>query len=108
MADLVCCRAVNVPTAVIEALEIHACTHDRHPLLIHISTDQVCGYMLVRLLVSNAKAASWPACRCTLAHGPGGVKTLRLRLSTSTAAARSRLSSSYRCSLLSSQFVAAL
>ena len=24
-----------------EALELHACTHDRHPLLIHISTDQV-------------------------------------------------------------------
>ena len=41
LQDGLVCRAINIPTALVEALELHACTHDRHPLLIHVSTDQV-------------------------------------------------------------------
>ena len=47
-----------MPTAVVEALELHACTHDRHPLLIHISTDQVPAQSTVLPALSSVHLGS--------------------------------------------------
>lgn len=38
---LVVCRAVNVPTKLLDALDLHRLAHAKEPLLIHLSTDQV-------------------------------------------------------------------
>ena len=36
------CRAVNVPSKLLACLEVQQSVHGRRPLLIQISTDQVC------------------------------------------------------------------
>ena len=49
----VLCRAMNVPTKLLDALDLHKLAHRKEPLLIQLSTDQVCC------------TASMPACvRC--------------------------------------------
>ena len=35
------CAMINVPTKLLDSLDIHKCAFDTQPLLIHISTDQV-------------------------------------------------------------------
>lgn len=37
----VCCSAVNVPTRLLDSLDIHRLEHEAETLLIHFSTDQV-------------------------------------------------------------------
>lgn len=44
LSTCVLCRAVNVPTKLLDALSQHATEHGSHPLFIHLSTDQVWGH----------------------------------------------------------------
>jgi len=37
---VVVCRALNVPTKLLDALDMHKLMHQREPLLIQLSTDQ--------------------------------------------------------------------
>lgn len=37
---VVACRALNVPTKLLDALDMHKLMHQRDPLLIQLSTDQ--------------------------------------------------------------------
>lgn len=39
---VVACRALNVPTKLLDALDLHKLMHQRDPLLIQLSTDQAC------------------------------------------------------------------
>ena len=39
---VVACRALNVPTKLVDALDLHKLMHQRDPLLIQLSTDQAC------------------------------------------------------------------
>ncbi len=37
---VVACRALNIPTKLLDALDMHKLMHQREPLLIQLSTDQ--------------------------------------------------------------------
>jgi len=39
---VVACRALNVPTKLLDALDMHKLMHQLDPLLIQLSTDQAC------------------------------------------------------------------
>lgn len=56
-STVVTCRAINVPTKLLDALDFHKLGHGREPLLIQLSTDQVCvlafcAFVLERLTSS--------------------------------------------------------
>ena len=41
------CRALNAPSKLLQELHRYAAEHKKEPLLIHLSTDQVCLAILV-------------------------------------------------------------
>lgn len=87
----VCCRSLNVPSKLLDALDQHKAEHSREPLLIQLSTDQVSVLfdhhlnvhvsilftLLVNLDIGGAyRSISCHPCRC----GPVCQSLLALRL----------------------------